>query len=326
MAQRSSEAARIELIRATLSTGFSERTIVGIGDDAAVLAPGTSPLVWTIDAQVEGVHFRRDFMTLNDVGYRATMAAVSDIGAMGASPVGILAALVLPADFSDDELNLLLAGQAEAARETGTPIVGGNLARGNEVSITTTVLGESSRPLTRSGARVGDTVVLAGPLGLSGAGLLLLQASVGKTNERLDAHAAAAPALRAYRRPVARIVEGLAARDIATAGIDVSDGLARDVGHIARGSGVRIVLEPAKLVTPELERAARVVGADALQLALHGGEDFALVMTVPAGQVPEGFVAIGHVVVSEGGASDVVLAGRDGTLVAVAERGYDHFG
>ncbi len=330
MSHRSSEAARIELIRTTLGTSFLEqtttRTIVGIGDDAAVLAPGTTPLVWTIDAQVDGVHFRRDFMTLHDVGYRATMAAVSDLGAMGAEPIGILAALVLPADFSDEDLNALLAGQAEAARETGTPIVGGNLARGSEISITTTVLGESSRPLTRSGARPGDTVVLAGSLGLSGAGLLLLQASIGKTNDRPDAFPDAAPALRAYRRPVARIADGLAARDIATAGIDVSDGLARDVGHIARSSGVRITLDPSKLVTPELERAARLVTADPLQLALHGGEDFALVMTVPAGQIPAGFVSIGRVLACESGASDVVLEGRDGILVPVAERGYDHFG
>jgi thiamine-monophosphate kinase len=138
-------------------------------------------------------------------------------------------------------------------------------------------------------------------------------------------HEDASPALRAYRRPVARIAEGLAARDIATAGIDVSDGLARDVGHIARGSGVRIVLEPGKLVTAELERAARIVGADPLALALHGGEDFALVMTVPSGQVPVGFVQIGRVLTSENGTSDVVLEGADGTLVPVAERGYDHF-
>lgn len=325
MTQRSSEAARIELIRTMFGGSSSARTIVGIGDDAAVLAPSAMPLVWTIDAQVEGVHFRRDFMSMEDVGYRATMAAVSDLGAMGASPLGILAALVLPADFSDEDLRAVLEGQARAAEEVGTPIVGGNLARGSEISITTTVLGESSRPLTRSGARPGDEVVLAGPLGLSAAGLLLLQASAGKTNERSDTHPDAAPALRAYRRPVARIAAGLAARDVATAAIDVSDGLARDVGHIARGSGVRIALDPSRLVTTELERAARIVGADPLSLALHGGEDFALVMTVPSGRVPAGFVAIGRVLAGERSTADVVLEERGGMLVPVAEGGYDHF-
>ena len=295
---------------------------MGIGDDAAVLTPSTSPLVWTIDAQVEGVHFRRDFMSMEDVGYRATMAAVSDLGAMGASPLGILAALVLPADFSDEDLRALLQGQAEAAGEVGMPIVGGNLARGSEISITTTVLGESSRPLTRSGARPGDDVVLAGPLGLSAAGLLLLQASSDKADERPDA----APALRAYRRPVARIADGLAARDVATAAIDVSDGLARDVGHIARASGVRIALDPAKLVTLELELAARIVGANPLSLALHGGEDFALVMTVPAGRVPAGFSSIGRVLVGVQNDGDVVLEGPGETFVPVEQRGYDHFG
>lgn len=326
MSQHSSEAARIEIVRAALSSGFSERTIVGIGDDAAVLAATTAPLVWTVDAQVEGVHFRRDFMSLTDVGYRATMAASSDLGAMGATPLGILAALVLPMNFSDDDLRALLSGQAEAAREIGTAIVGGNLARGSELSITTTALGETRRPITRSGAKPGDEVVLAGPLGLSGAGLLLLQASLGKTSDRPDAQPAAFPALHAYRRPVARIAAGLAARDAATAGIDVSDGLARDAGHIARDSGVRIALDAAKLVTPELERAARIVGADPLSLALHGGEDFALVMTVPGGQVPEGFVAIGRVLEADGLEPGVGFEGKNGAFVPVEQRGYDHFG
>lgn len=326
MSQHSSEAARVELIRTTLGKQLSHRTIVGIGDDAAVLAPSTTPFVWTIDAQVEGVHFRRDFMSLADVGYRATMAAVSDLGAMGASPIGVLAALVLPTAFSDEDLRALLDGQAEAAREIGTAIVGGNLARGTELSITTTALGESSRPITRSGARPGDTVILAGPLGLSGAGLLLLQASLGKTADRPDEHPDAAPALRAYRRPVARIDAGHAARELATAGIDVSDGLARDVGHITRDSGVSVVLEPVKLVTPELERAAKLIGADPLSLALHGGEDFALVMTAAPGRIPDGFVEIGRVVEAVDGTTGVFLVGPAGTMTAIPERGYDHFG
>ena len=159
---------------------------------------------------------------------------------------------------------------------------------------------------------------------MSAAGLLLLQASIGKTTDRPDAHPDAAPALQAYRRPVARIADGLAARDVATAAIDVSDGLAKDVGHIARGSDVRIALDPTKLVTPQLERAARIIGADPLQLALHGGEDFALVMTVPPEHVPPGFVSIGRALASAESDSDVVLDGP--TFVAVQQRGYDHFG
>lgn len=326
MSQRSSEAARIELIRTTLGKQLSDRTIVGIGDDAAVLAPSTTPFVWTIDAQVEGVHFRRDFMSLEDVGYRATMAALSDLGAMGAVPMGVLAALVLPMEFSDEDLRALLDGQAQAVHELGTAIVGGNLARGRELSITTTALGESSRPIMRGGAQPGDMVILAGPLGLSGAGLLVLQASIDKTKDRPDAHPDASPALRAYRRPVARIAAGHAVRDVATAGIDVSDGLARDVGHIARDSGLSIVLDPAKLVTPELEKAASIISANPLTLALHGGEDFALVMTIPPGKIPEGFVQIGTAIEAVDGVTGVYLAGPDGSTVAVKERGWDHFG
>ncbi len=324
MGQRSSEHARIELIRALL-TSSSARTVIGIGDDAAVLTPSSSPLVWTVDAQVEGVHFRRDLVSMTDVGYRATMAAASDLGAMGASPLGMLSALVLPIDLDDDELASILRGQREAADEIGAPFVGGNLARGSEISITTTVLGEATRPLTRAGAAAGDWIVLAGPLGLSGAGLLLLQASVGKTNDRADQHPDAFPALRAFRRPVARIADGLAARDVATAAIDISDGLTKDVGHIAQASGVRLAIDPSKLVTLELERAAALLGANALSLALSGGEDYALVMTVPAGQVPAGFVWIGRVLEAESSGPDVVLEAPEGGFVPVEQRGYDHF-
>jgi thiamine-monophosphate kinase len=316
---RSSELARIELLRAALGGASSGRTTLGIGDDAAVIAPGTAPLVWTVDAQVEGVHFRRDLMTMADIGYRATMAAASDLGAMGAAPLGILAALILPEDVSDDDLRALAEGQREAADAVGTAVIGGNLARGREFSITTTVLGEAPRPLPRGGARAGDAIGIAGPLGLSAAGLLALERGLGANTELAEA-------VRAYRRPVARIEDGLRARDVASAAIDVSDGLARDVGHMARASGLRAVLDPDALVTPALARAAALLGADALALALHGGEDYAVVIAVPADAMPAGFVLSGHFQPLEQGASDVALLGKDGTPVPVPARGYDHFG
>lgn len=326
MTRRSSEQARIQLIRALLTNDRSSgRTVLGIGDDAAVLAPSPSPLVWTVDAQVEGVHFRRDLVTMNDLGYRATMAAASDLAAMGAAPLGLLSALVLPLDFDDDDLRALLEGQREAADEILSSFVGGNLARGSEISVTTTVLGESNRPLTRSGARPGDVILLAGPVGLSGAGLLVLQASIGRTNDRPDNHPDASPALRAFRRPVARIADGLAARDVASAAIDISDGLAKDVGHIAEASGVRMALDPARLVSVELRRAASLVDADPLKLALHGGEDYALVMTTADGPTPTGFVRIGRVLDAPSTGPDVVLEGPDGEFVSVEQKGYDHF-
>ena len=306
------------MLARVFGTDGSGRTIVGIGDDAAVITPGRDPLVWTIDAQVEGIHFRRDLMSMADLGYRATMAAASDLGAMGASPLGILAGLVLPEYVTDDDLHAIAEGQREAAEEVGTQIIGGNLARGQELSITTTVLGETPRPLGRSGAKPGEVVAIAGPLGLSAAGLMFIER--GREGEP-----DAAPAVRAYRRPVARIAAGLAARDVASAAIDVSDGLARDVGHVARASGVLVVLDLPALITPELERAAALVQADPYQLALQGGEDYAIVVTVPEDRVPAGFTRIGRALPPQDGKIGVAIERTDGSFELLEERGYDHF-
>ena len=314
----SSELDRIELLRRALATGAGTgRVTLGIGDDAAVLAPPAEPIVWTVDAAVEGVHFRRDLLTLADLGYRSTMAAASDLAAMAAVPLGLLAALVLPSWVSDADLEALAAGQREAADELGTAVIGGNLARGTELSITTTALGAAARPLTRGGARPGDALWMAGPVGLAAAGLAALTRG-GSPGDAL------APAVTAWRRPRARLAEGLCAGACANAAIDVSDGLARDVGHMARASGVRGVLDEAAIVGDALAGAAAALGRDPLALALHGGEDYALVVAAPAGAVLAGFVRIGAVE-AKGGGAEVALRRRDGTVAAVEERGFDHF-
>ncbi|NUQ73693.1 MAG: thiamine-phosphate kinase [Polyangiaceae bacterium] len=293
------------------------RIIEGIGDDAAILAPVANPLVWTIDSVVEGVHFKREWLSFEDLGFRATMAAASDLAAMGAEPIALLAALVLPDYVSDENLKMLAEGQRAAADRVGAPLVGGNLARGGEISITTTALGSAARPLRRSGAKPGDALFMAGPVGLAAAGVKLLQ-----TGSSLE-DARAIPAIFAWRRPIARIAEGRRAAPIATAAIDVSDGLARDVGHIARESGVGITLFKSALVSPELAGVASLLGISPIELALHGGEDYALVIAAPedAALSPE-FVLIGR---CEAGSPGIVLAGEDGSLLPVEERGFDHF-
>ncbi len=312
----SSELARIARIRAALGTD-DPRVLLGVGDDAAVLAAPGEPLVWTIDASVEGVHFRRDWMSLEDVGYRATMAAASDLAAMGATPLALLAGLVLPADFEDADLDALVAGQRAAAEAIGAPLVGGNLARGGELSITTTALGHTPTALSRTGARPGDVIAIAGPVGLAGAGLL--------ATERRLATAALAPALAAFRRPRARIAEGLAARGIARASIDVSDGLAHDLAQMARASGVAAVVDPACLVGAELAEAATALGADPLELALRGGEDYALVVALPSGLALAGFTVIGVFAPRDARGADVVLRRADGRAVVIDTDGFDHF-
>lgn len=313
-----SELSRIAMLKAALGGAASERVLVGIGDDAAVLAGGADPLVWTIDASVEGVHFRRDLLTLEDVGYRAIMAAASDLAAMGAAPIGLLAALVLPPWVSDDDLAAIARGQREAATAIGTAVIGGNLARGSELSITTTAIGAAARPLSRAGAKAGDAIWMAGPVGLAAAGLAILLRGEPATSE------AARAATLAWKRPRARIADGLAAAARAHAAIDVSDGLAQDIGHVAHASDVTATLDAAAIVTPELRAAAAEIGRDPIDLALHGGEDYALVITLPAGAAIDGFARIGEIASRDGDAR-VVLRGEDGVLNAQEARGFDHF-
>jgi thiamine-monophosphate kinase len=312
-----SEESRLERLRILFGAAKAAAgVLVGIGDDAAVLAEGRAPLVWTVDAAVEGVHFRREWMSFEDIGWRSLMAAASDLAAMGATPRGIVCALVLPDDFGDDDLEALARGQASAARAIGTSVVGGNLARGSELSITTSVIGEASRPLLRSGAKPSQVAALAGPVGLSRAGLEALTRGLG--DKVLD------PALEAYRRPRARIEEGLAAAPFARAAIDVSDGLALDASRLAKESGVGVVIDAEKLLGAAgdpLSSAARVLSLDPLELALFGGEDFALFASFDQGAIATGFVPIGRFVAERG----LWLELADGTKKAIEPRGFDHF-
>lgn len=316
-----SEWERIEALRAAFAAPSIAGVVLGIGDDAAVLAPEPDLLVWTVDAAVDGVHFRRDLASLVDIGYRATMAAASDLAAMGASPRGLLSALVLPPDVSDQDLADLAAGQRAAADALGTAILGGNLARGSELSITTTALGATPRPLTRAGALPGDALWAAGPIGLAAAGLGLLLAK-----SPLASAAARAAVLR-WRRPDAWIAAGIAARAWAHAAIDVSDGLAQDVQHLARAGVVEVILDASAVVTPELREAAAELGGDPLDLALHGGEDYALVIAAPADALLPGFTRIGSIAgtAATPGAGAVRVRREDGAIVAIAPRGFDHF-
>jgi thiamine-monophosphate kinase len=293
---------------------------VGIGDDAAVLALAGGATVWTVDAQVEGTHFRTSWASWEDIGWRSFMAAASDLAAMGAEPSFALSALVLAPSVDDEALDALARGQAAAADAISAPIVGGNLARGTETSITTTLLGHAQTPIVRSAAKTGDGIWLAGPVGLAGAGLAAVEGKVQDAHMQ-NAHVAAC--LKALRKPVARIEEGRALSGVAHAAIDVSDGLAHDAWQLAEASNVSLVLEASAILWAagdDLALAAPLLGRDALDLALHGGEDYALLATSPS-PLP-GFVRIGTVM--DAGESRLVLTTTDGTR-PLAPRGFDHF-
>ena len=329
---QSSELDRIRGLSAIFEPSAEGRAIVGIGDDAAVLAPSEEPLVWTIDAAVEGVHFRRAWLSFEDIGFRSTMAAVSDLGAMGAAPLGVLSALILPEDVGDEELFALARGQREAAEICGTAVIGGNLARGRELSITTTALGRAPRALTRSGARPGDALWLLGPVGLARAGLAFLQAEKGLESAEQRA------CVEAWRRPRARVAEGLSLRGVASAAVDVSDGLARDVGHVARASGVVVVIdagvfdgdgdgdgEEDPLGRARLRAASARLGVAASELALFGGEDYAIAFTAAEGDAVPGAVRIGWIEARNDRSAGVFARDKDGSHRPLAEGGFDHF-
>jgi thiamine-monophosphate kinase len=290
---------------------------VGIGDDAAVLlAPGAaSRLVWTVDEQVEGVHFRRDFLSFRDIGWRSFMAAASDVAAMGAVPWCALSALVLSDDVDDGALENIACGQREAADAIGAPVVGGNLSRRDGehgLSIATSLLGTCDRAVQRRGARGGDALWLAGRVGCAAAGLKAIERAVA-ADERV------AVAVAAWRTPRALVAEGQRMATVAHAAVDVSDGLARDAGHVGEASGVCIVLDESALVADEaLIAAAAALGENALDLALYGGEDYALVAASTVAIA--GFRRIGEV--REG--SGLFLRAPDGER-AIAPKGFDHF-
>jgi len=271
--------------------------------------------VWTVDACVEGVLFLREWASLRDIGWRSFMAAASDLAAMGASPRGALSALVLPESFTDAELDELAGGQAEAATALGTSVIGGNLSSGQELSITTSLLGEATRPTLRSGAKPGDIVAVAGKLGLAAAGLEALRRGVSAPGvER---------AIDAWKRPRALIADGVAGGTKASAGIDLSDGLALDASRLASESSVSIVLDAARLLAvggPELAEAAKALSLEPLDLALCGGEDYALVMTFAPGDVAPPFVSIGECAAGAG----VFLRSADGTRQKLDPRGFNH--
>ncbi len=297
--------------------GTSTRALLGNGDDAVVLRKLKHPLVLSVDASVEGVHFDRSFVSLVDVGYRSHAAAVSDLAAMGASPVCSLSALVVPKATSKAQLSALARGQRSSAKAHDCPVLGGNLARGRQLSITTTVVGQVEGPLGRGGARPGDQIWLLGPVGLSRAGLEIL-----RTRRRAGiARQARSAALRAFRRPQARLAEGRRLAKHATSGIDISDGLLQDAGQIARASGACVSFEWELLeaaVTPELRAVASAFDTHPLAWALAGGEDYALLATGPAIRRPRGALELGSVSRGRG----VRIQGGPGWAKRL--RGFDH--
>ncbi|MEX2276044.1 MAG: thiamine-phosphate kinase [Actinomycetota bacterium] len=309
----------LEAIGKVLS-GAGPEVIVGVGDDAAVLSPATGEQLLTTDALVEGTHFELGLTSARDLGYKAIAVNVSDIAAMGGSPRAALCALTLSDAVDAAWVIELIGGMRECCDEYALWLVGGNLARGDAVSVVVTVTGEVApgRAVTRGGARVGDRVVVTGELGSAAVGLRVARSSGAPDREALAA-------LHAYLRPTPRVGEAsVLARHGATAMLDVSDGLAIDLSRLCEASGVG-----ARIGYRQLPLAPGAQRTD----VLGGGEDYELLATLPSGidvdsartALREGF----GVPLAEIGAiieKGLVLEEIDGSEHALAEQGWDHFG
>ncbi|MBU8898999.1 thiamine-phosphate kinase [Corallococcus sp. H22C18031201] len=255
-----------ELIQRFLSHFPRARVPVGPGDDCAVLAPSREATCVTTDATVEDVHFTRATFSAADIGHKALAVNLSDLAAMGATPRWFVCALALPRDYPPRELSALARGMATLARAHRIALVGGNFTSAREVSVTLTVTGSLARaPLLRSGARPGDALYVSGTLGDARLGFQQLQRGVTRGS-----------AVRRQRRPEPRVALGRIASRFASAGMDVSDGLAQDLGHLCEASRVGVRMELERLPLSPAVRAA--LGPEG---ALAGGEDYELLLAVP---------------------------------------------
>ena len=288
------------------------KTLLGPGDDSAIVAAPDKRVVASTDVLVEGRHFRRDWSSGADVGHRAAAANLADIAAMGAVPTALLVGLCAPADLELAWAEELAGGLADEAALVGASVVGGDTSASPTLTVAVTALGDlgGRTPVLRSGAEPGDVVALAGRIGYAAAGYTVLSRGF-RTPKAL---------VEAYRRPSVPYAAGPAAADAgATAMIDVSDGLLQDLGHIASASVVGVdVRTDAFEVSDQMRDAAAALGVDPYQWILGGGDDHALAATFPPGvTLPDGWREIGKVHESTG----VTVDGRPWSGPA----GWDHF-
>jgi thiamine-monophosphate kinase len=297
-------------------------TLVGPGQDCAVIRCGGRRYLFTVDALVEGVHFDRSWLSPQQLGRKSFLINASDVAAMGGQPRFCVVNLGVPRTYRVSDLSALQAGIVRAASGTGAAVVGGNLTRSKELSVAIALLAEAPKRLvTRRGARPGDRIYVTGTLGDAALGCRVLRARRGAT---------ATPAIRRFREPSPRLRAGRVLVDsgIASAMIDVSDGLVQDLGHVCEQSGVGGVLHTSRL---PLSAAYRAALGPSHMLALHGGEDYELLCTIPERHVERlervqtrlgcPITWIGEIVAGHG----IRLLGLDGRDVSLPAAGYDHF-
>jgi thiamine-monophosphate kinase len=314
---RGAEFDRIRAIAAALGPDA-----MGLGNDCAVLPPGFGEVVLSTDLSVEGVHFRREWLSWQEIGWRAASAALSDLAAAGAEVIGLTASVGTPRDAPVDDLVQLMRGVGAAVGAVGGRVLGGDLSAAPAWVVNITVIGRAARPVGRTEARAGDILWVTGTLGGARAALLAWE-SGGEP---------AAGARVRFANPAPRIAEGrwLAAHG-AHAMLDISDGLGGDAGHLAAASGVRLELDLEQIpVHPDVVAIALARGEPVQAFAARGGEDYELLAALPRSfddvearrfQQDTGTVLTRVGRVRRGAGVAATFAG-----VSVALSGYDHFG
>ena len=306
-----SEAGLIAQLRDLFHTSFQTGVEIGIGDDAAVVLASNKKLVATVDMAVEDIHFKREWSTPFQIGAKLTTANLADIFAMGATPKYLLVAAAITEVSNSQMVSELAKGIRSVADKFEVAVIGGDLSRAEKMSLSITALGEiSEKPITRSGAKVGDIVYVSALPGLSAAGLAILTRGLDRPRYVVEAHLN--PKLSVPNKLI----------QVATSMCDISDGLVTDASHIASASTVRINLSKNKLISgsdfKDLAELAVELGEQVFDWILTGGEDHFFLATVdPKNASDEIGLEIGVV---EAGGGEVLLDGEK-----IQKAGYQHF-
>ena len=331
----------IDQLRTVLGTDMPDSLVQGIGDDAAVYRVGDGRVhVVTTDALVEGVHFDRTFVPMRYLGWKAIATNVSDVVAMNAEPRYATVALALPNNVSVEQLEMLYAGMAEACSRYELIIVGGDVTAAPKLMISISVIGETAENdiVYRKGAQPGDLLCVTGDLGAAAAGLKVLLAGKKGFEPGGDGAESSQPNLAEFAYVVERHLYPQARLDRIqywretgvrpSAMIDLSDGLGGDVHHLCTASAVGAVIEAGLLpIHVQTFKAAEQYDADALSLALYGGEDYELLFAVSEADRQkldeDTYAVVGQVVDASDG---VTIRDPDGNVTALEAGGFEHFG